>query len=150
MRAVLFVIPAVGLLLGAEQPSAEAKKELQKFEGTWTMVSLELNGRPAPDEAVKAIRATIKGDKVTIHEGEKTNQATISVDSGKNPKWLDAVGKEHGKEVRTIGIYKFNGDQLTICYTKAGSKRPTEFSSKGGTQTDPIVLAVYKRKAKPK
>jgi uncharacterized protein (TIGR03067 family) len=121
------------------------KKELKKFEGTWTMVSAERNGAQAPEEAIKNIRVIIKGDKFTIKEGDRTVEGTMVLDPSKKPRAYDATGTQNGKKMSTVGIYEFDGDTLKVCYTPEGGERPKEFTTKGGTDEHPVMLAVYKR-----
>ena len=60
MRWVLVVVPV--LLIGADAPKDDAaKKELEKFQGTWQLVSAETDGKVAPEEQVKQTRVVIKG-----------------------------------------------------------------------------------------
>ena len=44
--------------------------ELQKFQGTWQLVSAETDGKSAPDEQVKKTRVVIEGGKHTVHVGD--------------------------------------------------------------------------------
>jgi uncharacterized protein (TIGR03067 family) len=138
----------VGLLVAADNPKGGVKKELKKFQGKWVLVSMEFNGKAAPAEAVKKVRLTVKGNKVTIHEGEKETKATFKLNPAKDPKWLDATATVNGKEEKTLGIYKFDGGKLTVCYSHVTGNRPKEFSSEGGTKEKPLILAVYQRPKK--
>jgi hypothetical protein len=62
----------------------------------------------------------------------------VQLDSGKNPKEIDV----HWKIIAWQGIYRLNGDDLTLCVRYAGEGRPTNFTTKPGSQT---LLLVYKR-----
>jgi hypothetical protein len=39
-----------------------------------------------------------------------------------------------------LGIYKLDGDTLTICLEARGNERPTEFATKEGSVANLIVL----------
>ena len=132
------------LLLAADAPKEEVKKDLERFQGTWTPTSVEVNGKAIPQDALRGTTMTIKAEKFTIKHGEATVEGTIEIDPSKTPKAYDAVGKEQGKEVKSIGIYQFDGDTLKVCYTEKG-ERPKEFSSKSGTEQNTVILAVYAR-----
>jgi uncharacterized protein (TIGR03067 family) len=139
------MILVVGLLLAADDPKDEVTKELERFHGTWTATSAEVNGKSIPKDNLKGILLTITGEKFTIKSGDTTIEGTITrVDPSKTPKEYDASGKEQGKETKSIGIYQFDGDTLKVCYREKGD-RPKEFSSKGGTDDNPMIVTVYKR-----
>ena len=69
---------------------------------------------------------------------------TVSERSGhKAPptnEWYYMLGNEGeltGKDAQ--GILKFEGDQLSLCYTMPGGDRPVAFQSKPGSRTFYIV-----------
>ncbi len=147
MKKIVLALPVVFLLLAAEQGQKDAKSELKKLAGTWIPVSMELNGKKAPAEGMKGLKVIIGGNTLTVQQNQDKVKATFKIDPGKKPKWLDSTAKAKGRELKTIGIYKFEDGKLTICFTLAGGKRPTKFSSAVGTKQAPIFLDVY-RKAK--
>jgi uncharacterized protein (TIGR03067 family) len=140
-----FVLLAASLVVGADKPAAGVKQELKKFQGDWVAVAIEVNGRQAPEQLVKSLRVTFKGNQVTIKEGRRVSEATFTIKPTKKPPRIDGTSKAGEKEIETIGIYEFDGDRLTICYTLAGGKRPQKFSTKGGTEKSPLFMAVYQR-----
>jgi uncharacterized protein (TIGR03067 family) len=146
MKQGILMVPVVFLLLAAEQGQKDTKKELKKFKGTWLPVSMELNGKKAPPEEAKGLKVIIEGNTLTIQQGEKKVKGTFTIDPSKDPKWLDSSAKIGGKELKTLGIYKFDGGKLTICHAApGGGKRPKEFSSAAGTKEAPIFIFVYKK-----
>jgi uncharacterized protein (TIGR03067 family) len=150
MKVQVVLVLVVGLLVGAGKKD-EVKKELKKFQGEWVPVSAEVNGTAAPYEGLKVVKVTVKGDKVTIKDGDQTAQGTITLDPTRKPRRIDTTAKHlKGKEMKTTGIYEFDGGKLKVCYTLAGGQRPREFSTKGGTEEKPVILIVYKRVKKDK
>jgi uncharacterized protein (TIGR03067 family) len=150
MKVQVGLVLVVGLLVGADEPTKKdkeilAKEELKKFQGEWVPVAMEVNGKPAPEQALKGLRVTLKGNRATFQQRDKTSQGTFTIDPTTRPKQIGATGQEGGREVKTIGIYEFDGDKLRICYTPVGGPRPTEFSSKRGTEKQPIFLDVLQR-----
>jgi uncharacterized protein (TIGR03067 family) len=119
MKTLRFAIPlGVVLLLGAGK-APKNDKELQKFQGTWVAVTVEINGNEEK-EAVKGLVATVAGNKITIKHGKRSTEGTFTIDPSKKPKWLDSKAKVGDKEITTVGIYKFDGNKLIICHTHAG------------------------------
>lgn len=56
---------------------------------------------------------------------------------------MDTEGPFKGKT--TLGIYKLEGNQFTVCFAPPGKERPTEFSTTSGTGQ---FIHVWKRQKK--
>ncbi len=147
MKPKMLLVLIVGLLLGAD-PKDDAKKEMEKMQGAWVLVSSERNGEPAPAENLKALKRTIKGDEFTVfRDGEVLVKGKITVDPSKSPKTIDIMFSEgENKDKPVLGIYEIDGDNQKVCYGAPGNKdRPKEFSSKGDKG---MTLSVWKREKK--
>jgi uncharacterized protein (TIGR03067 family) len=150
MKGTALLILAASLALGAaDAPKEAVKKELEKMQGDWVIVTGQRNGEPIPEEQVKGLRRTTKGDKFILNVGGKTvGTATFKIDPTKKPKTIDiqpdaVEGQE--KPAPLLGIYELDGDNYKICYGPPGAKRPTEFASKAGSGA---TLSVWKRAKK--
>lgn len=135
MRTTLLLAAIV--VLGAADKDDDAKKELQKFEGTWVMVSGEKDGEKVADEHVKKSKIIWKGKEVSLltpHQSKDVIRATITVDPSKEPKemdWVRSTDPDTGKAFHAI--YEFIGDdQYRVCFAPAGKDRPKEFRTKAG------------------
>jgi uncharacterized protein (TIGR03067 family) len=134
MRAVLIL--TAGLLLAADDAKEEPiQKDLKKLEGTWKIVSLQVNGATAaPDDpfVVKG-RLIFKGGKYWIDYGDKLSpKCKVELDVTKDPKTIDFTadeGPQKGKPLR--GRYVFKGDTLQLCLAMApGNGRPPKLTEK--------------------
>jgi uncharacterized protein (TIGR03067 family) len=146
MKLRWVVLVATGLLLGADKPADEAKKEIKKFQGTWKFDSVEAEGKKLSLDMFKDSTLVIKDDKFTFTEGKETHKGTFKVDVSKKPKTIDITfteGPEKGKTI--IGIYELEGDTYKVCLDPEGKKRPAKFATKEGSG---IVLEVLKREKK--
>jgi uncharacterized protein (TIGR03067 family) len=134
---------AVIFLIAADLPALQdAKKELEQLQGDWTMISQESKGQKVPGEIAKQFKLTIKGDQwtVTLPDGSE-NKMTIKIDPSMNPKTIDLMIKAGNTEVNSRGIYKLEGDTLTLCRTLGNVERPKEFK----TTAEAGGLMVWKR-----
>jgi RNA polymerase sigma-70 factor (ECF subfamily) len=149
---LLTVLAAVALtgvcasLALADKPAApdQAKgaKDEEKILGTWVLVSSEEGGQKGPEERIKGVTVTFTADgKTTTKQGDKEQEFTYELDPAKTPKEFSGTNAQ-GRTV--LGIYKLDGDTLTVCFDRSGG-RPTEFASPKGTV---IVLEVLKRQKK--
>ncbi len=143
MRVKAAVLLAAVFATAGVVAGGDAKSELKKFEGIWSVVSAKKGGKDAPEEEkIQDVRLTFAGDKLTIKHGEKEMEATFKIDPGKKPRHFDV--NMMGMELE--GIYQFNkGGQLEICFNAPGAGRPTEFKSADGSQTMLIVLKREKK-----
>jgi uncharacterized protein (TIGR03067 family) len=138
---------AVGLILAATAPKEDdAKKDLEKWQGTWTLVGAEEKGQKASDEDLKKVPVTltIKDEKFTIKFGDQMMEGAFKIYPDKKPKAYDAKGTDaDGKTHESIGIYEIDGDMLKVCFVEAGKERPKEFKTEAGSEAS---LHTYKRK----
>ena len=136
------------LVAGPQGTGKGADGAKAALQGAWQAQSLEAEGNPAPDEAVKRMMFTFRGDKLLLRgnfRNDREEEATYSVDTGKSPKQLDFTVP--GAPQPVLAIYDVNGDELKVCLRHASSKegRPTEFASKPDSK---LVLIVLKKQPK--
>jgi uncharacterized protein (TIGR03067 family) len=149
MKLRLLMILSVGLALGADAPKEdEVAKELKQFQGTWTLDSVELNGMKVDADTVKkhGITMIVKEDKFTLKLRRGDLEGTLKLDATKKPRAYDAKATDpEGKTHESVGIYKIEGDTLTVCYVATGKDRPTEFKADAGSEAG---VQVFKRNKK--
>jgi uncharacterized protein (TIGR03067 family) len=127
---------SAGLLITADTP----EKELERLQGSWTLVSLETgDGQQLTDG-----KLTIKGDKYEAKVGDFTVKATIKVDPAKTPKAIDFTYTEGPNQGETIkGVYSLEGDTFKFYRPlQAGGERPAEIPKEPG---EGMLLVIYKR-----
>src|SRR5262249_20218361 len=130
---VLVLFTAVLMVAAGRPPADDEKKELEKLQGEWKMVSLEKKGMKSPDDVGKGYTLTVKGDQWTVSiKGKSFGPTTIKLDPSKDPKTIDITWKVGDKETVSRGIYKLEDDTLTICRGKIDGERPKEFKSDDG------------------
>jgi uncharacterized protein (TIGR03067 family) len=138
-------VVVVALLVGvvAAKPD-DKKKDEDKIQGAWQCTSMEEGGQKAPDDKAKEIKIVFGADgKVTVNTPKREIKGTYQLDATKKVKEITL--KAEGEKALQ-GIYKLDGDDLTICAVEDGQgDRPTEFASKAGTK---IGLLVFKREKK--
>ena len=144
--ASLFVVTS--LTAAADDKEKAIKEDRKKYEGTWQVVSLEVDGNKAADEDAKKITVVNEADgKWAIEvEGKIIARGTSQIDPTKKPRAADlTVTEGDGKGQTVLGIYEFGEDSRKVCLAPAGKARPAEFSS---TAANGHVLAVLKRMKK--
>ena len=117
------------------------KVDLKKLEGDWKITSWVQFGRQVPMEA----EWTFKGDKYTLTMPANLEEGTITLAPEKKPAVMDlAISGGNCKGKDQPGIYKLDGDDLTLCLAWPGTaNRPTEFAY---TQENRWILITLKRK----
>lgn len=148
MRRHVLVVLTVGLLLGAGYAQEDAaKKELEKFQGTWTYLSLEEDGKQMPQEDIKNMTVTFTGDKVMLRQGSQLIRAgTQKIDPTKKPKTVDVTYTEgEAKGMTRLGIYELTDDTARVCFSTTGKDRPTEFKTSSGSNRYLIMIKREKK-----
>jgi uncharacterized protein (TIGR03067 family) len=147
MRRIIWVLVVLATpLLAAADTDDDAKKELKALQGTWKAVALEAGGKPLPKDAIPDFTLIIGAEgKSTGKMAKSEYSATITVDPKKDPKTLDNLhesGDQKGK--KQYGVYKLEGDKLTVCITAPGvaeADRPKDFTTKDTSN----VVFVFER-----
>jgi uncharacterized protein (TIGR03067 family) len=132
--------------LVADPPKADDKDDVKKLQGTWQATTWIDHGmQPGPEDEVKEFRLKFKDNSVIFgrRKGVEDQGQKYTLDPSKQPKWIDI---DMGEKPLGLGIYKIEGDDLTICVvgsTNSGkpSPRPSEFKAK----KDQHTLLVLKR-----
>src|SRR5438034_6834648 len=102
-----------------------------KLEGTWRIVSLEVDGVKIPEETIKDSRLIIKGKEFTMKEPIATYRGNFIIDPSKKPKTIDIKFTEGPEKGNTsLGIYELNDGELKLCLTITAKDRPKEFAAK--------------------
>jgi uncharacterized protein (TIGR03067 family) len=146
MKRLLAVL-TIGLLVAADADKVDVKKEMEKLEGDWTMVSGQRDGMSVPDELLNEFKRHTKDGVTTVsNSGQVFLKAKIKIDPTKKPKTIDYTIVEGAEKDNTmLGIYEFDGDKIKFCIGGPGNKRPTEFTAKEGSGQ---TLSVWKRAKK--
>ncbi len=152
-QKMLLAIIATTVMMGAaDAPKVEViKKALEQLQGTWSVVSAELDGR-AVDE-LKGATLIFRGATVLIMKAPTEGEAICELDPSKMPKelTLSMKGETNKGSPAMPGIYLVDGDNLKLCIapvsvkasvdtttgkvyhkTETVGKRPTGFDSKQG------------------
>jgi len=133
MQVGAWIVPLLVLLAGDAKEEAIAK-DLEKLQGVWSVVSMEMDGRPLSEERRKKTRLTIRGEKFTFDTGVDSHEGLYKIDPTKDPKQLDIVitrGDEKGKVY--LVIYKFDDGKMIQAMRLDNKSRPLEFTGKAGT-----------------
>jgi uncharacterized protein (TIGR03067 family) len=137
---IVLVVSSTGVAVAAPTPDPSAK-DLKRLQGEWRLTAATENGTEYPPEqhvwtwlitgtALRELGGT---------RGEVIN-GTIRLDATTKPPSLDLTDRDDGLTAR--GIYRLDGDTLTVCVRVGGGERPKEFACKAGSRT---VLIVFKR-----
>ena len=97
------------------------KADTDLLQGSWSVVTLEVEGQRMPSEMLSAARIVVKGDRFQSLGMGATYEGTLKLDATITPKELDltfAAGPEKGNT--SLGIYELAGDDWRICLTTRG------------------------------
>jgi RNA polymerase sigma factor (sigma-70 family) len=122
----------------------KAKPDNEAIQGKWEVDSLVSDKGASEEEAQQLKSATWVFEKEKLvwkRVGDKNFEATYKLDPTKTPKSIDLT-MPFGEPKRHIqGIYKLEGDELTIWIPLGQEKpRPTEFEAEKGSKRTLIVL----------
>jgi uncharacterized protein (TIGR03067 family) len=138
MRTIFAAI-AMCLCVSADEPKKDDKRkaiedELQKFAGTWDIVTKGVTG-----EAQRAVFNKDGTYAACDEKGKELWKGTFDLDPTARPKVWDhrkeGEPKKTGQEA--LGIYELDGDNLKVCITVGawkdgkwvGAPRPKEFKN---------------------
>jgi uncharacterized protein (TIGR03067 family) len=140
---------AIGLLLLSllfVAADADAnKKDQDAMQGDWHCEKFVRDGQAASDDEAQALFRHVKGDSfATFRFRKKGSAGKFTLDASKSPRQIDFVF-EMPKGLQMKGIYKIEGDKLTLCYAGPKGERPAAFESK---EESGVTLTVWVREKK--
>lgn len=140
------LLTALALTLGAPGPKDPPTKDADPLLGKWTGLKAEAAGTPLPvPPGGVSMEFRAGGAWVTEEGGKAPEEGGYTADRTKDPHEIDLTQPAAGgKAMKVLGIYKVEGDTLTLCLAAAGG-RPTKFESAAGQAT---VLMTFKRAKK--
>ena len=117
-------------------------KKTESYDGTWLPTKVMMGGQALPDEMMKDVKLTVKGDKYEVVFGGQVQKGTLTFDNKATPKRVKIESKEGPDSGKTFScIHETKGEEWTICYAE-GNEYPKEFKSPEGTMT---LLITYKK-----
>jgi uncharacterized protein (TIGR03067 family) len=145
-RLGLILLAATLAFVGVEVEAAD--NDLDRLQGTWSMVALERNGKAATAERIKDRVVVIEGSTFVDRTGDKIHgKGTIKLDPAQTPGAVEATFTEGPPKGKTaLGIYAIDGDTFKACCGEPGDdERPMAFATRPGSGQMFVVL----RRAKP-
>lgn len=140
-----FFVFFAAVICAANADNEPAKKDLERFQGNWTLISAERDGKKTPEQEAKKLSLTIQGNQFILRKDSVViSEGTMTLDPNKKPKELDetiTAGPNKGKVFSAI--YEIDNEHHRICFAGPGKARPTEFSSGNGG-----LLQVWRREKK--
>jgi uncharacterized protein (TIGR03067 family) len=146
MRLLFPLALSLTVLAPAAARAADGLDDAKKLQGEWTITDWYQGGVTMPVARLSTVRWAITGDKYAFALGDSEEEGTVKVDATKKPPAIDlavATGEAKGRE--QLGIFKVDGDVVTICLARPGKDRPTEFTS---TRSNRQILMTVKRARK--
>ena len=141
------------LTLERYRPSEDEKK----MAGDWTPARYTVDGKPSPEDWIRDTVCSIDDSMLFITSPGGIGaaipylRAPFLLDETKNPKQItvfttDALSATPMKKIKLNGIYKLEGDRLTLAYRK-GDEPPEKFESAAGSGV--TLLELKRGESKP-
>lgn len=129
------------LLLGAGDANDVKKKDTAKFQGAWTVDTLNYDGK----EHKLKFKIVFKGNEGIVQNNEKVQneyaKIKFTLDPASKPRSMDITITGGSQTDSTMkAIYELKDDELRICAKVFGSERPTEFAAPDGSSAVVLTL----------
>lgn len=144
MHRLCFIVLALMAALTTGVSGEDAKKDLAKLQGVWTVSSAVKEGQEVAAEQLADFKLIVEGNKRTLKKGDQVvSESTFKIDPAKSPKAMFLTITEGPFKGKTLpAIYDFDGDTHRVCVALNGIEPPAAFATEAG---DGQVLQVFKK-----
>ena len=134
--------------LAAQPPKAADGKE--SLDGSYTLDAMTKGPMTITADMLKGkgefVFVLKDGKLIPPAMGKKeAEEVTFKTDATASPKQIDTTSTKAGKKETSLGIYKMDGDLLTLVMAEPGTDRPKEFAA-----GDKVAVLKLKKKADKK
>jgi uncharacterized protein (TIGR03067 family) len=132
------------LLLTAGAVHAGEREEQLRFQGTWRIVEQGNFGQTNKQDTGQMVN--VAGDRFSFSNNIRY---TMKLAPTREPREIDLVGlpdDPNTKNAKFKGIYRLEGDTLTIHFALNAGERPTDF--KGTAKSTPYVMVFQRDRQK--
>jgi RNA polymerase sigma factor (sigma-70 family) len=118
----------------AHPAPADGRTDARRLQGVWELIERIDDGKKAPPGQIRDVRLVLT-DKEWRSDcaGDLFRQATYTIDPSRQPRRLDFTNQGDFAPHVCQGIYRFDWDQLVLCYPRPNAERPARFESKPGS-----------------
>jgi RNA polymerase sigma factor (sigma-70 family) len=122
---------------------ADIRTDPQRLQGVWQLVWLVNDGKKAPENEVRDVQLELTDTAFRSDcAGPLFREATYTIDPTRDPRRLDFTSRGNFAPHVCQAIYRFEGDQLVLCYPRSGAERPARFESTPGSG---LTLTLWRR-----
>jgi uncharacterized protein (TIGR03067 family) len=126
-------------------PVSREVGDAERLAAAWEVTEIHVKGRKTPDEVMKDRKASLRfrsGPAGTLTAELRTGPdaprtVRVVLDPDRPAKHIDFVDD---RDVSEVGIYKLDGDVLTMCFAAPGEPRPVAFTTNEQSKNWVIVL----------
>ncbi len=119
---------------GRAQGVVDQRGTQQSLQGTWVVISGEMDGRDVP-VVDGPVRWLIEGDTIRIVRPDGAGDEAKFVVDASNSSIDLASPKDSPYRGRVVpGVYRLDGDRLAICLDNSCKRRPPKLEARSGTK----------------
>lgn len=138
-------ILALAVAVAAPAAKDPPKTDVTTIVGEWDAESAMSRGKPDNPPPGTTWTFTAEGKSVLRIGGrDEPKDGTYKADPKKDPAEVDITDGPKGRPMR--GIYKVEGDTLTLCLSGDDEDRPKAFDAPAGSRVILIILKRAKKK----
>lgn len=109
-------------------------EEIEKLQGTWRIVALEVDGNKMEEVFFGGSKMVVAAGAFTAVSMGAAYGGILAIDALNDPYKIDMIftyGPHAGS--RSLGIYRFEADTWVLCLGMAGTERPENFVTQPGS-----------------
>jgi uncharacterized protein (TIGR03067 family) len=147
--AVGILMTSFATVVAADDAKVEAiKKERKQIEGTWRVVTWDMDGEDLADVERITLVNKSDGSWSLQDNGTQICEGTSTIDPKNKPKTFDITitSSSLAADRTLLGIYELSEKTLKVCFAESGKERPSKFSSTSENRHTPITFERVKAK----